>query len=64
MTFSATGRDFIVELGARLAALRKARPHPARPNPKWQQQQMEQITTLPRAKQQMLDGLLAGSVAA
>lgn len=64
MTFSATGRDFIVELGARLAALRKARPYPARTNPKWQQQQMEQITTLPRAKQQMLDGLLAGSAAA
>ena len=59
MTFSATGRDFIVELGARLAALRKART-----NPKWQQQQMELITTLPRAKQQMLDGLLAGSAAA
>ena len=37
------------------------------PAPKWQQQ-IEQIATLPRAKQQvvmqMLDGLLAGSTAA
>ncbi len=122
MTISTTERDFFIELGARIAALRKARnitqvqlaeklgisqqtlqsyecgrrrvpvsamPAVAQhlavsldelfdapgqttakrgaakrgPAPKWQQQ-IEQIATLPRAKQQvvmqMLDGLLAG----
>ncbi len=126
MTISTVERDFFVELGARIAALRKARSitqvqlaeklgisqqtlqsyecgrrrvpvsampavaqhlavsldelfdaprqtaakHSAAkrgPTPKWQQQ-IEQIATLPRAKQQvvmqMLDGLLAGSAAA
>ena len=125
MTISTIERDFFIELGARIAALRKARnitqvqlaeqlgisqqtlqsyecgrkrvpvsamPAIAQhlevsldelfavpqtdakrgaakrgPAPKWQQQ-IEQIATLPRAKQQvvmqMLDGLLAGSPAA
>jgi transcriptional regulator with XRE-family HTH domain len=125
MTISTVERDFFIELGARIAALRKARnitqvqlaeklgisqqtlqsyecgrrrvpvsampavaqhlevsldelfdapPTTAKrgaakrgPAPKWQQQ-IEQIATLPRAKQQvvmqMLDGLLAGSTAA
>ena len=126
MTISTVERDFFVELGARIAALRKARnitqvqlaeklgisqqtlqsyecgrrrvpvsampavaqhlavsldelfdapaqastkraPAKRGPAPKWQQQ-IEQIATLPRAKQQvvmqMLDGLLAGSTAA
>ena len=125
MTISTVERDFFIELGARIAALRKARnitqvqlaeklgisqqtlqsyecgrrrvpvsampavaqhlevsldelfdapPTTAKrgaakrgPAPKWQQQ-IEQIATLPRAKQQvvmqMLDGLLAGSAAA
>lgn len=121
MTISAVERDFFIELGARIAALRKARnitqvqlaeklgisqqtlqsyecgrrrvpvsampavaqhltvsldelfdapgqaaakraPAKRGPAPKWQQQ-IEQIATLPRAKQQvvmqMLDGLLA-----
>ena len=120
MTISTAERDFFVELGARIAALRKARsitqvqlaeklgisqqtlqsyecgrrrvpvsampavaqhlevsldelfdaprkatknaPAKRGPAPKWQQQ-IEQIATLPRAKQQvvmqMLDGLLA-----
>lgn len=122
MTISTEERDFFVELGARIAALRKARnitqvqlaeklgisqqtlqsyecgrrrvpvsampavaqhlevsldelfdaprkvaknaPAKRGPAPKWQQQ-IEQIATLPRAKQQMvmqmLDGLLAGA---
>jgi transcriptional regulator with XRE-family HTH domain len=126
MTISTVERDFFIELGARIAALRKARnitqvqlaeklgisqqtlqsyecgrrrvpvsampavaqhltvsldelfdapgqaankrgPAKRGPAPKWQQQ-IEQIATLPRAKQQvvmqMLDGLLAGSTAA
>ncbi len=125
MTISTVERDFFIELGARIAALRKARnitqvqlaeklgisqqtlqsyecgrrrvpvsampavaqhlvvsldelfdaprkvaknaPSKRGPAPKWQQQ-IEQIATLPRAKQQvvmqMLDGLLAGSTAA
>jgi|LakMenEpi03Aug12_release.lakeMendotaPanAssembly.Ray.scaffolds.fasta_scaffold1493440_1 transcriptional regulator with XRE-family HTH domain len=125
MTISTVERDFFIELGARIAALRKARnitqvqlaeklgisqqtlqsyecgrrrvpvsampavaqhlevsldelfdaprkvaknaPSKRGPTPKWQQQ-IEQIATLPRAKQQvvmqMLDGLLAGSTAA
>lgn len=121
MTISTAARDFFVELGARITALRKARnitqvqlaeklgisqqtlqsyecgrkrvpvsampavaqhlavsldvlfdappkadvknaPSKRGPTPKWQQQ-LEQIATLPRAKQQvvmqMLDGLLA-----
>lgn len=48
-------------------AATKNAPAKRGPAPKWQQQ-MEQIATLPRAKQQvvmqMLDGLLAGSSAA
>jgi transcriptional regulator with XRE-family HTH domain len=122
MTISTVEREFFIELGARIAALRKARsitqvqlaeklgisqqtlqsyecgrrrvpvsamaavaqhlavsldvlfdapdkasaknaPSKRGPTPKWQQQ-IEQIATLPRAKQQvvmqMLDGLLAG----
>ena len=122
MTISTVERDFFIELGARIAALRKARnitqvqlaeklgisqqtlqsyecgrrrvpvsampavaqhlevsldelfdaprkaaknaPAKRGPAPKWQQQ-IEQIATLPRAKQQvvmqMLDGLLAAA---
>ncbi|MFM9880382.1 MAG: hypothetical protein ACKVOO_08240 [Burkholderiaceae bacterium] len=54
MTISAAARAFFVELGVRVATLRKARNIA-----------QVQFASLPRAKQQvvmqMLDGLLAGA---